>query len=297
MQGNDAAFDLTDIGFIRSRLQTPSGSLAMFEGGAGPTLLLLHGIGGGASSYYWARVAPFLARHYRTIAFDFVGWGDSDHPARWLLFDDYVAQVRAVLAHTGPVLAIAAQGLGAGFAIAAMQGLPGESVERLAMLFPTGGRDFGRDAFDPVRAWTISLLARLPGLNMALYRRVFHNRRAYRAWFERRGFLDPSLIPDDLIEASFRSGTQANAAYAALPFISGELRYDIAPLVGAVDRPSLMLWGSDEAQIQPDIRTRLMALNPDHVRTQIIPRARTDFEFEAPDATAAAMLAFLRGDR
>jgi pimeloyl-ACP methyl ester carboxylesterase len=260
-------------------------------------VVLLHGIGGGASSYYWGRVAPLLARHYRVLAFDFVGWGDSEHPPRQLLFDDYVAQIRMVLDLTGAVFALAAQGLSAGFAIAAAKRMGRASIGRFLLLFPTGGRDFGKDSFDPVRAWAISLLANLPLLNTALYRLIFHRRSAYWSWFRRRGFLDPAAVPADLIESSFRSGTRPNAAYAALPFISGALRYDIAPLLRGIDRPSLMLWGSDEKQIQPAIRARLASVNPAHVRCEIIPQTRTDFAFEAPDATGAAMLTFLLGGR
>jgi pimeloyl-ACP methyl ester carboxylesterase len=290
-------FDLTRCGLQSRYGDTPVGQVRLFEGGSGPSLLLLHGIGGGASSYYWARVAPLLARYYRVIAFDFVGWGDSDHPRRHLLFDDYVVQIGAVLDLSGPVFAIAAQGLSAGFAIAAAQLVPRAHVRRFAMLFPTGGRDFGTDSFDPIRAWTISALARAPVLNKSLYRLIFHRREAYWGWFKRRGFFDAAAIPEDLIESSFRSGTHPNAAYAALPFISGALRYDIAPLLRTIDRPSLMLWGSDEKQIQPSIRARLAAVNPVHVRCEIVPRTRTDFEIEAPDLTAAVMLRFLQGDQ
>lgn len=76
-----AIFDVTRYGLESRYYDTPVGPVRMFEGGSGPALLLLHGIGGGASSYYWARVAPLLARRYRVTTFDFVGWGDSDHPA------------------------------------------------------------------------------------------------------------------------------------------------------------------------------------------------------------------------
>ncbi len=285
--------DLIRVGFSAEELATSAGTMRLFHAGQGPALLLLHGIGGGASSYYWSRMAPLLTPHFTVYAPDFVGWGDSEHPARFLLFDDYIAQVRAVVEAIGSEVVIVAQGLAAGFAIAALRAHPPLEVPRLVLLAPSGGRDFGVDAFDPLFAWTLSLLARCPGVNLALYRGFFHRRGAYRSWFTRRGFLDPRRVPEDLIEAGLQSGSRPNAAYAALPFVAGSLRYDLAPLLQAVDRPTLMLWGAQEAQISSDVRRRLSALNPRHIAVGEIAGTRTNFENEAPEATARAILGFL----
>ena len=60
----------------------PSGqpplSLYVEEMGHGPTLLLLHGIGG--SSYTWRSIAPVLAARHRVIAIDLRGFGRSAKP-------------------------------------------------------------------------------------------------------------------------------------------------------------------------------------------------------------------------
>ena len=287
--------DLTRLGFTASDLATPTGRMRVFRAGGGPPLVLLPGIGGGARDYYWRRLGPLLAERFTVWAPDFVGWGESHHPARFLLFDDYVAQIQALLDHTGPVRAVAAQGVAAGFSIAAALARPADSVDGLVLMAPTGGRDFGKDAFDPVFALTLSMLARWPGVNLAIYRRYFHRRSAYSFWFERRGFLDPAKVPDDLIDAGFQSGAQPDAAYSALPFVAGSLRYDLAPWLEKVDRPSLMLWGSDEAQIKPAIRRRLEAVNPGRIAVRSISATRTNFEVEAPDLTARALLSFLGG--
>ncbi|MDA3915008.1 alpha/beta hydrolase [Oleiagrimonas sp.] len=46
-----------------------------YEGGSGPTMLLLHGYGVGRSD--WLKVAPFLTDHFHVIIPDLPGWGDS----------------------------------------------------------------------------------------------------------------------------------------------------------------------------------------------------------------------------
>jgi pimeloyl-ACP methyl ester carboxylesterase len=48
--------------------------------GSGPWLTLLHGFP--TSSWDWARVEPTLARRFRVLAADFLGFGDSDKPTR-----------------------------------------------------------------------------------------------------------------------------------------------------------------------------------------------------------------------
>lgn len=52
--------------------------LRYFEGGDGPPLLLVHGIG--SSSEDWALVARELTRAHRVYAPDLLGWGGSDKP-------------------------------------------------------------------------------------------------------------------------------------------------------------------------------------------------------------------------
>jgi pimeloyl-ACP methyl ester carboxylesterase len=51
------------------------GSLASVRQGAGPTLLLLHGLG--SSRAAWEPVLPALARHFDVLAVDLPGFGDS----------------------------------------------------------------------------------------------------------------------------------------------------------------------------------------------------------------------------
>ena len=47
--------------------------------GDGPPLLLLHGFP--QTNMMWHKIAPRLAEHYRVIAADLRGYGDSGHPA------------------------------------------------------------------------------------------------------------------------------------------------------------------------------------------------------------------------
>ena len=56
-----------------------NGGLQYIEMGAGPAVILLHGIA--ASSYDWAALMPALASlGYRALAVDLLGHGDSPKP-------------------------------------------------------------------------------------------------------------------------------------------------------------------------------------------------------------------------
>lgn len=51
------------------------------EQGSGEPLILIHGGGAGANGYgNWFACLPLLGRHFRTIAVDMVGFGNSDSP-------------------------------------------------------------------------------------------------------------------------------------------------------------------------------------------------------------------------
>lgn len=66
-------------------------------GGPGPSVLLLHGVGGNLA--HWGRVAPLLAHRYRLVAVDLPSHGASTAPAAYSLAHDIgaVDEVRRAL--------------------------------------------------------------------------------------------------------------------------------------------------------------------------------------------------------
>lgn len=65
-------------GLHRQELDIPGFHIVYLEGGHGEPLLLLHGFG--ADKDNWTRVARFLTPHYRVIAPDLPGFGESAKP-------------------------------------------------------------------------------------------------------------------------------------------------------------------------------------------------------------------------
>jgi pimeloyl-ACP methyl ester carboxylesterase len=60
------------------RIETEAGSYSGLEAGTGPPVLMLHGLG--ATKAEFLPTVAALARSYRTIAVDLLGFGDSDKP-------------------------------------------------------------------------------------------------------------------------------------------------------------------------------------------------------------------------
>jgi len=89
-----ATSGMTDPGRLEfHRVKTRRGGVSLLQAGRGEPLLLLHGLGGTKASFLPTVAA--LADHYRLIAPDLPGFGDSDKPigapydarffARWML--------------------------------------------------------------------------------------------------------------------------------------------------------------------------------------------------------------------
>ena len=278
-------------GFVRRDLITPVGRMAYYERGNGQPLLFLHGIGGGASSWTWNKVATAFKEQYRVIIPDFVGWGRSEHPARLLLLEDYMAELEVLLQHIGQPCTIVAQGLSAGVAAALSRKLP-ELVAGLVLCSPAGGNDLSEDQFTAFFRIVFEPIARTYPINMIFYRLVFHNYDFIKRWFTISGFYDKQAVTNEIVKGYLYSARQPNGAYAALPFLSGELRFDMAPFLREVKGAAVIVWGDHETQIQPRVQAGLAAANVT-IPVVKINRARTNFELEHPAQTIAVIEQFL----
>ncbi|MDP9503551.1 alpha/beta hydrolase [Pseudomonas protegens] len=122
------------------RLVTASGGRqALREGGAGPALVLLHGIGSGAAS--WLQVAQQLAPKARVIAWDAPGYGDSsalESPAPKA--EHYAARLLQMLDALGiEQCVLVGHSLGALPALALARSAQAQRVSRLLLISPARG--------------------------------------------------------------------------------------------------------------------------------------------------------------
>jgi pimeloyl-ACP methyl ester carboxylesterase len=130
-----------------------------------PTLVFLHGFGGGSSAYEWSKVYPAFATEYRILAPDLIGWGRSEHPERNYQINDYISTIIEFLEKTcTEPTPVVASSLTAAFTIRAAIARP-DLFKSLILTTPAGLSDFGED-------YTRSFFAQLiktPVLDRILY--------------------------------------------------------------------------------------------------------------------------------
>ncbi|MBC7973334.1 MAG: alpha/beta hydrolase [Verrucomicrobia bacterium] len=227
-----------------------------------PTLVFLHGFGGGSSAYEWSKVYPAFASDYRILAPDLIGWGRSDHPERQYQVEDYITTIIEFLEQTcDSAVPVVASSLTAAIVIRAAIARP-ELFQSLILTTPAGLSDFSED-------YTRSFFAQLvstPVLDRLLYSTGIATSWGIRNFLEQRQFAQPDRIFPEIVEAYLESAQQPNAEYAALSFVRGDLSFDLSLYISQLTVPATMLWGKRSQFTGPDIGRRLAALNPQAIR-------------------------------
>lgn len=79
---------------------------AQVHPGTGPYLLLIHGISN--SGFSWSPVIEDLGEHFTPLTIDLRGHGESAKPGQGYLYDDYIADLEAVIAYLAlePILIV-----------------------------------------------------------------------------------------------------------------------------------------------------------------------------------------------
>lgn len=253
-------------GFERRELATSAGKLTAFEAGAGSTLLLLHGVGDNAGS--WAAVAPQLSRHYRVVALDLPGHGDSAPGEGPLRMAAVVEGAEAGLTFAGPEpVTVIGNSLGAWLATVLAARHP-EQVERLILV---GGGPLAGEAAPSLqptnRAEAAALMARVRDPGAAKL---------------------PGYVLDDLVE---RSGKGPVARLTAdLPGLIAHLmrEEDVAALATPVD----LLWGASDGIMPPAYGRRMLALLP-RARFSELPKCGHIPQIECPQLFLDQLLPLL----
>lgn len=255
-----------------------------------PSLVFLHGFGGGSSAYEWSKVYPAFAFEYQVLAPDLLGWGRSDHPARSYRVEDYTSTIIEFLEQTcHEAVPVVASSLTAAITIRAAIARP-DLFKALILTTPAGLSDFGEN-------YTQSLFAQLvktPILDKLIYSLGVATREGIRTFLEQRQFAQPERVYPEIIEAYLESATQPNAENAALSFVRGDLSFDLALYMPQLTIPTAILWGQQSQFTGPEIGRRLADLNPQAVKTfQELEDVGLTPQLELPAMTIALIRRYL----
>ncbi len=262
------------IGVERDSVLTSLGRMVYYtpskepwpENGTKPTIVLLHGFGGGSSAYEWSKVYPAFASEYRILAPDLIGWGRSEHPERNYQVEDYITTIIEFLENTceAPTTVIASS-LTAAITIRAAIKRP-DLFKSLILTLPAGLSDFGQDYNN---SWFIQLF-KFPMVDKFIYSAGVATNNGISNFLQNRQFADPSRIYPEIVKAYLQSAQEPNAEYAALSFVRGDLCFDLALYIKQLTTPTAMIWGQKSAFTGPEIGKRLAALNPEAIKELIV---------------------------
>ncbi|WP_067718903.1 4,5:9,10-diseco-3-hydroxy-5,9,17-trioxoandrosta-1(10),2-diene-4-oate hydrolase [Nocardia yamanashiensis] len=209
--------------------------------GNGPTIVLLHGGGPGASSWSnFAKNIPVLAREFHVLAVDQPGFGQSDKPTEHpQYFVHSSSALKDLLDHLGITERVHLLGnsLGGGAATRFALDYP-DRAGKLVLMGP-GGLSTNLFAPDPTEG--VKLLSKFN----------FEPTKENLEAFLRIMVFDQSLITPELVEERFASASQPESlaatramgkSFAGADFAKGMIWRDAFKL----RQPVLMIWGRED---------------------------------------------------
>ncbi|MBF2050253.1 MAG: alpha/beta hydrolase [Elainella sp. C42_A2020_010] len=222
-----------------------------------PTLVFLHGFGGGSSAYEWSHVYPAFVPEYRVLAPDLIGWGRSQHLARSYQIQDYVTTIVEFIEKVcGTATMVVASSLTAALMVRIAVARP-ELVKAMFLVAPAGLADFGR----PYRNF-FSQLVSLPVLDRLIYDTMIATRLGIRNFLETKQFARANRVSQEMVDAYLASAQQPGADYSAISFVRGDLCFDLAAYIPQLTVPTAVLWGKQAQFTSAELGQQLVDLNP-----------------------------------
>ncbi|OAI43401.1 hypothetical protein AYO41_01935 [Verrucomicrobia bacterium SCGC AG-212-E04] len=271
--------------------QTSGGQFVYHEsnsGGSGATLLFLHSIGVGASSYEWSKVYPEFADGHRVLALDWIGFGESERPLRPLNSDRQARAladfIQRVCADGKPIIAVAS-GQGAGL-LALLASHHPELLDRIFLLAPSG---------HPATTRSLRAVSRLPNLNRILYRYWLARTKAIKSWLERAAFARPGRVTPEMVEVFTASAQQSRAELAIYHWLRGGLNVRFEARLAEVKQPITVLWPVRSPGPLPERAEHLAASNR-RISIRPIEEAGALAALEVPEQIIAILEDELRPD-
>jgi pimeloyl-ACP methyl ester carboxylesterase len=148
-----------------------------------PSLLFLHGVYPGASSFEWSRIYPRFAQAWRVLVPDMIGFGESQRPHPAATAEEQVRSLAEFLDTTvpGEAAVIVASGLNANIALLFASRFP-EKTNRVILWMP----DVALGKANPSRGW--HRLGWFPRMARMVYRYQLSTESFLRPWLLRSGF-------------------------------------------------------------------------------------------------------------
>jgi pimeloyl-ACP methyl ester carboxylesterase len=283
---------ISPVKFTTHAFQSSCGQMIYHESGAGngTSIVFIHNVGVGASSYEWSKVYPAFADRYRVLVPDLLGFGESERPEAKLSANDYAASLAdfllALCADDAQRPVIVARGLGAGFA-ALMAAQNPELTSRLILWMPSGR------AHVPL---ALQIASRLPPLNRFIYRNRLARRATIRARFAAPGaFVDPAAVTSEMVEVHAICAQQFQADCAIYRLMQGRMNFDLDARFRELLPPVTLLWPELAATHSYAHALRLQSVNR-RCALRVVAKAGPFAPLESPLVVTEVLADELQGE-
>src|SRR5688572_9111310 len=205
--------------------------ISYLEAGAGPPVILLHGLGGNSTN--WALTVPALAPSFHVYSLDQIGFGQSDKPAlnyRVATLVDFLAEFYKKVGIERATLV--GNSLGGWVALAFALAHP-DKVDRLALVDSGGYSPERTGARMPMREQFMQLNpSTLAGQKMFMSLMVYNK----------------ELVTDAFVEQGFTVKLRSNDGGTVNQFIESILRREdyLDGRLGAIKAPTIIIWGRED---------------------------------------------------
>lgn len=225
-------------GFSTRAFQSGGGQMIYHESGSGPgpTLVFVHGLEVGASSYEWAGVYAAFTGQHRVLAPDLIGFGESERPKNNHRAADCAASlaefIEGLCGEESQRPIVVASGLGAGLAALMMTSNP-ELASRLILWMPTG------EAETSLR---LDVGTRVPTLKQFLYRNHLARRTSIRRRLSARAGILPEAAPNEAVNIYALCAQQFQAECSIYRLLQRHLDLDLPAAIRALQVSVTLLW-------------------------------------------------------
>jgi pimeloyl-ACP methyl ester carboxylesterase len=261
--------------------------IAMHEAGSGPTVVLVHSINAAASAHEMRNPFRMLAETHRVVAFDLLGFGDSDRPKQLYTADLYIELIRDIVRELATPVTVIVVSLSSAYVLAAAAQEPA-LFKQITVVCPTGLEDLVVPS-QPGAAY--HLLASPFGAA------VFHalvSRRSMDYFLGSMTYANPDACDRTMRDMYYRTGHQPGARWAPICFVSGLLNCDLRPLIRQITVPVQIVWGR-YARTTPVTRMSTFAAALPNAQLNVLD-AGMAVQDEVPEQFMAAVKQFWRSN-
>ncbi len=239
-------------------------------------LVLIHSFAPGASSYEWRKNVDALAERFRIYAIDLLGFGLSDRPQIDYSAETYIDLIGDFLKEvvSQPALVVA-HDLSCAYTVMCAYRRP-QLFEKLILISPSV--DLLQEPLPGLAHTALRTALRLPIVGEFAYN-VLTSRRAIQGYYDRRGYHNPGLITDQLVEYVFSSAHQENSHYPSASLLSKDLATDIHEPLARLRTPIIAIWGREEGQPPNEASAAYKQVNP-KIETRILDRSSQQLQDE-----------------